>query len=201
MRHTSPAAFVFSATESKADSLSFPEPRRRTPRALDDFCRDAHPLLVAAFDHYFGDRWLAEELAQEALIKVCQRWPTVREMASPIGWAYHVGRNVGRSRLRRVVIGRRARARAAGVEDGVHVDPDTPDRVAVQSALGRLSPAQRDVVVLRSLIGLSTAETALALGISADAVRARSSRAMAEMRRHLDTDQSSPRTTEAHHGR
>lgn len=181
--------------------MSSPEHHRPAPQALDDFCRDAHPLLVAAFDHYFGDRWLAEELAQEALIRVCQRWSTVRVMGSPIGWAFHVGRNVGRSRLRRVVIGRRARARAGAAADGVHVDPDTADRLAVQAALRKLSPAQRDVVVLRSLVGLSTAETALTLGVSPDAVRARSSRAMAAMRRQLSSDRTSPHTTEVRNGR
>lgn len=166
--------------------------------SLDAFCIRAHPQLVAAFDHYFSDVWLAEELAQEALIKACQNWDRVRNMASPTGWAFHVGRNLGRSRLRRIAIGRRARARANFAEDAVHLDPDTPERVAVQDALSHLTEAQREVIVLRSLLGLSTAEAAHVIGIGPDAVRARSSRAMAQLRELLTDTRD---LTEANDGR
>lgn len=168
--------------------------------ALDAFCRDAHPRLVAAFDHYFGDRWLAEELAQESLIKVCANWSRVRHMAAPTGWAFHVGRNLGRSRMRRLVVGRRARARAAAAGEGVHLDPDTAERVAVQQSLHDLTHAQREVVVLRGLLGLSTAETADVLGIAPDAVRARSARATARLRELLGDDHTSTRAVEATDG-
>lgn len=168
---------------------------------MDAFCKAAHPKLVGAFGHYFGDPWLAEELAQEALIKVCENWERVRHMAAPTGWAFHVGRNLGRSRLRRVVVGRRARARAATAGDRVHLDPDTPDRVAVQRSLQQLTHAQRDVVVLRGLLGLSTAETAGVLGIEPDAVRARSSRATTRLRHLLSDESVAPRPEEAHDGR
>jgi predicted RNA polymerase sigma factor len=30
----------------------------------------------------------AEELAQETLVRVCERWPQVRTMSSPSGWTW-----------------------------------------------------------------------------------------------------------------
>jgi RNA polymerase sigma factor (sigma-70 family) len=111
-------------------------------------------------------------------------------MASPIGWAFHVGRNVGYSRVRRIAVGRRARARAAAAAGTAHEDPDTSERVAVQAALQQLPRTQREVLVLRDLLGLTTAETAEVLGVRADAVRARSSRARASLRSRLDDETS-----------
>lgn len=82
-----------------------------TDRELERFCAEAHATLVGALTHQFGDRWLAEELAQEALVRVCDHWGRVRGLASPVGWAFRVGTNLGRSRLRRRAAERRARQR------------------------------------------------------------------------------------------
>lgn len=68
---------------------------------LEKFCGQAYPELVAALTHQFGDRWLAEELAQEALVRACGRWDRVAGLASPVGWTFRVGVNLRRSRLRR----------------------------------------------------------------------------------------------------
>ena len=50
---------------------------------------------------YVGDRGLAEELAQEALIRLCQHWPRVRRMERPGGWLTRVAMNLARSSWRR----------------------------------------------------------------------------------------------------
>lgn len=53
-----------------------------TDDELERFCADAYPKLVGALAHHFGDRWLAEELAQEALVRVCDHWDRVRKLSS-----------------------------------------------------------------------------------------------------------------------
>ena len=51
-------------------------------RQLADFCASAYPQLVGALAHHTGDLLLAEELAQEALLRVCRKWSHVRSLAS-----------------------------------------------------------------------------------------------------------------------
>jgi RNA polymerase sigma factor (sigma-70 family) len=163
---------------------------------LERFCADAYPKLVGALSHQFGDRWLAEELAQEALVRVCDHWPRVRGLSSPVGWAFRVGVNLGRSRMRRRASERRARQRH-GPERTVHRDSDTADRMAVQHALAQLTPAQREAVVLRYFLDLTAEETAEATGSSAGAVRGLTFRAMRVLRDALDVHGDDQETADA----
>lgn len=64
------------------------------------------------------------------------------------------------------------------------VDPAT--RAA--KLLGRLDPREREIVILRILVGLSVVETAEALGISAGAVRVGQHRALNRLRAMLHQD-------------
>ncbi|WP_052668323.1 sigma factor [Nitriliruptor alkaliphilus] len=54
--------------------------------AFHAFCVEAHPRLVAALGHVVGDHAVAEELAQEALVRAHQRWRRVSQLESPLGW-------------------------------------------------------------------------------------------------------------------
>lgn len=151
---------------------------------MERFCAHAHPRLVAALTHHFGDRWLAEELAQEALVRACDRWPRVRQLDSPTGWAFRVGANLGTSRFRRRAAERRARARH-GPPVQVHRDPDAADRLAVAEALTELAEQQREIVVLRYYLGLSARQVAEMVGSTEGAVRVAAHRAIARLREIL----------------
>lgn len=155
---------------------------------FDAFCVEAWPRLVRALAHVVGDHGVAEELAQEALVRAHQRWTQVSRMHSPLGWTIHVGTNLARSQLRRRAAARRAAARLTDPDAGRHHDPDGADAVAVHTALGELSPPQREAVVLRYVAGLTAVETAEVLGIDATAVRARTHRALSVLRRHLNVE-------------
>src|SRR3954447_21592776 len=59
------------------------------------------------------------------------------------------------------------------------------DRQAIEPALARLTPEQRQTVELRFLSGLNVAETAAAMGRSEDAVKKLQARALVNLRRSL----------------
>ena len=61
-------------------------------------------------------------------------------------------------------------------------------RALVREAIDGLAPTDREVLVLRHLEGLETAEIAALLGISPDAVRARHVRAVEHLGRRIDPD-------------
>lgn len=167
-----------------------------TDDELERFCADAYPKLVGALTHHFGDRWLAEELTQEALVRACDHWTRVRTLSSPVGWAFHVGANLGRSRMRRRAAERRARQRH-GPDRIVHRDTDTADRLVVQQALTQLTPAQREAVVLRYFLELTAEEAATVTGSSAGAVRGLTFRAMRVLRDQLDIQGDDKETADA----
>jgi RNA polymerase sigma factor (sigma-70 family) len=153
--------------------------------AFDGFCAWAYPQLVAALDHIVADAAVAEELAQEALIRAFQRWDRVSAMRSPLGWTVHVGTNLARSVLRRRMVRWRAHRllAAEGREEIREIDPAV--RVTVVAALSQLTVPQREVVVLRYFLGLTTVEIGEVLGLEANAVRQRTHRALHALRRHL----------------
>jgi RNA polymerase sigma-70 factor (ECF subfamily) len=51
-----------------------------------------------------GSRTEADELAQEAMARVYERWDRVRGMGSAAGYAYAVAFNLNRRRLRRLLL-------------------------------------------------------------------------------------------------
>ena len=49
--------------------------QERDDGALEELLRAEHPRLVGLLTLYVGDRRVAEQLAQDALVKLCQHWP------------------------------------------------------------------------------------------------------------------------------
>jgi RNA polymerase sigma factor (sigma-70 family) len=156
------------------------------PAEVVAFVRREQPRLVRAADLLLGDRAVAEEIAQEALLRAVSRWEHVGSLASPGGWAHRVTINLATSQLRRRGVERRARGRIARGE--VSPAPDTATAVAVRGALAELADDHRRVLVLRYVLDWSTAEIAHEEQVSEDAIRQRLHRARAALRDRLGPD-------------
>lgn len=150
---------------------------------LAEFCRREYPRLVGALSLYCGDPDVAEELAQEALIRAADRWPRVGEMAAPGAWVHRVGMNLCASWFRRKRAEWRANARVGA--ERTAAGRDVASEVAVREELARLPRRQRRVVVLRYYLDLSVDDTGEALGLSATAVASLTHRALTRMRGQL----------------
>lgn len=150
------------------------------PPELAAFCHREYPRLVGALGLYCGDRHLAEDLAQEAIVRVCADWQRVSGMASPSGWTHRVAINLANSHYRRRGLHRRMThlVAAADHDDG----PDVGQRVDVLRALGTLRPRYRTVLILRHYLGHSTAETAHLMSIPEGTVKSLLSRALEQLR-------------------
>ncbi|MCU1486955.1 MAG: putative polymerase sigma factor [Actinomycetia bacterium] len=146
----------------------------------DAFCDELRPRLVGSLVLFCGDRWLAEEIAQEALARAVERWGRVGAMASPQAWTYRTAFNLARSTARRRAAERRARSRLAG--DRPPDLPDTSTAVAVRAAVAALPSRQRAAIVARFYAGLPVTETAEALGCAEGTVRALTAQAMVRLR-------------------
>lgn len=151
------------------------------PADLERFCATEFPRLVRMLDLLTGDVHVAEELAQEALVRASSHWAKVSRLDAPGAWTRRVARNLATSRWRRTQAARRAAARV-GPDPTVHHDTDMAEVDAVHVALQRLSARDREVLVLRHHLELTVAETADELDITHEAVRSRSHRAAARLR-------------------
>lgn len=156
--------------------------------AFQAFCQREYPRLVGALDLYVGDLAVAEELAQEALMRAGANWRRVGSLESPGGWTHRVAMNLANSWFRRRAAERRARARL-GPGEQVHHDADGADRQAVRAAVAALPTKQRTALVLRYYLDLPAEEVAAQLGTTAGAVRALTKRAVATLRAELGADE------------
>ena len=166
---------------------------------LEEFCAAAYPRLVGALALHCGDRYLAEDLAQEALLRACRHWARVRLMQSPVGWTYRVGANLSTSQARRRSAEDRALTRAADVGPDSQDATDRDAAIDIASALRLLPDSHRGVVLMRYQLGLTAAETAEVLGTTPAAVRQLSVRALKGLRAHVafDADDLEPETRHA----
>ncbi|WP_405012715.1 SigE family RNA polymerase sigma factor [Kitasatospora sp. NBC_01539] len=139
-----------------------------------------------------GDTHLAEDLVQETLGRMYAVWPggiglrsAARRIDNPAAYAQGVLYRHFLSHVRR----RSSAERPTGeLPDIAGLDGDTSLRVTLLGALGRLSPRDRAVLVLRYWEDVSVEETAELLRSSPGAVRTRTSRALTRLRALLGSD-------------
>lgn len=131
-----------------------------------------------------GDAFDAEDCAQEAMLRVCERWDRVKKMDSPTGYLYRTALNVHRSRLRRLAVRARRVLRAS--------ERDNIERVEAHDeivrALTMLPPGQREALVLVEWLGFDSEAAGKAMGIKASSVRGHLSRAKATLREKWSDD-------------
>lgn len=157
--------------------------------------------IVAYLRRLAGDPELAEELAQETFARVARGLSGFRGEASPATWIYRIATRVYLDRLRSEA------ARTADPSSlppevvaptapgaGLREAPALPDRLLEDSEMGsclrefvgRLPPAQRTVIVLHDLEGLTNPEIAQVLGCRLETVKIRVHRARRALRALLE---------------
>ena len=148
---------------------------------FEAFVRARSAALMRSAYLLVGDHQLAEDLVQQGLTAVAERWPALRE-GHPEAYARRVMVNAVTARWRRRQIVRESVA-AALPETGF---PDSTgrvdDRLALIAALQQLGPRQRAAVVLRFYEDLPEAEVASLLGCSVGTVKSQTHRALARLR-------------------
>jgi RNA polymerase sigma factor (sigma-70 family) len=149
------------------------------------FCRRVHPLLVGGLTLHCRDRGVAEEMAQETLVRVWERWPTVRLVASPEAWAWRVALNLTTSRFRRRAAERRAYGRVGRHAAAGDTAPDEADRIAVRAAVAALPERQRAALVLRYYADLPVADVAEVLRCAPGTVKSLTHKAVESLRVRL----------------
>jgi RNA polymerase sigma-70 factor (sigma-E family) len=133
-----------------------------------------------------GDRGLAEDLAQDAFVKVVGRFHDLRNRDAFWWYLRRTIVNLSRSHFRKRRTERAWLARQRMNE--THTDPDVGERERLRAALQSLRPEQRAAIVLRYFEDLSEADTAQALGVAVGTVKSMVSRGMERLRKELEYD-------------
>jgi RNA polymerase sigma-70 factor (sigma-E family) len=142
-------------------------------------------VKLAAF--IVGDRATGEDVVQDVFTRLHQRWDMIADPDDPLPYLRTAVVNGCRSAIRR---------RGRALRHAVHDSPSPPlsteesvllseDRQQVLAALAGLSRRRREVLVLRFYVGLSEAEIAATLGISAGTVKSTAARGLAALARAL----------------
>lgn len=140
---------------------------------FEDFFGDEYPALVRMLTALTGHRAVAEDLAQEAMVRAHQQWGRISRYDRPGAWLRRVAINLAHNSRSRRQSERRALERLAaerptwevslGTDDGGHEFWD---------AVRRLPRRQAAAVTLYYLEDRSVADVAAALGCAEGTAKA-----------------------------
>jgi RNA polymerase sigma-70 factor (ECF subfamily) len=158
---------------------------REASRSFETFYDAESQTLFQRLWLVTGDRAEAEEIMQDAFLKVWERWERVGAMDDPVGYLYRTAMNLFRKRYRRAVLAIRRSIRLAPPRDDF---ADAENRDTVRRVLSTLPPRQRAALVLTEMLGFSPNEAGRALGVQASTIRSLSHQGRESFRRAMEVD-------------
>jgi RNA polymerase sigma-70 factor (ECF subfamily) len=158
-----------------------PDAETRDVPEFADFFAAEQTRLYRALVAMTGNRAEAEEIVQDAFLKLWQGWGRIGAMDEPVGYLHRTAMNLYRNRLRRASVALRR---------GVSLLPSDPPpgsdtvdaRDHARRLLAVLTTREREAVVLTGYLGYSAEEAGRLLGIKASTVRVLTTRARAALR-------------------
>ena len=178
---------------SRTDEVDSPVPsleersgqRPHEAPTFEAFFERLHGDLFAALWLITRNRHEAEELGQDAFLRLWERWDRVAAMDDPDGYLYRTAMNAFRSRARRASLALRRIGRASPVDDAL---AGVERREMLVQALASLTPRERAAVVLTDVLGYSSEEAGRWLHIKPVTVRVLASRGRGRLRQEVTDD-------------
>lgn len=153
-------------------------------RRLEQLVLDHQEPLARYIRRFVGERDVALDVVQDVFLAAHRVLRADAQRPLTAGWLYKTATNLAISHLRR----RKRRGVPMPLSEmsaAFCLDETSAASLDLQRALARLAPEQLACVMLTAYAGYSSAEAALILGISSEAVRQRVCRAMRTMRGDL----------------
>jgi RNA polymerase sigma-70 factor (ECF subfamily) len=163
--------------------------RQGDPRAFEEVVRRTYRHVYTQALRLVGDRQDAEDVAQEAYLRMFRGLAGFRGEAQFETWLYRIVVNAAMTHLRR-----RRRFGELLTETGeepeqfpadVQVAEEAVDRDALERALSALPMSLRTTLVMKDVYGLSCKEIGEQLGVSEGAVKVRLHRARKRLKERL----------------
>lgn len=137
-------------------------------------------LLIITYDA--GE---AEDLMQEAFVRVLEHWERVERLEDPVAYLFRTAMNLHRSRIRRAIT-----AAKRSLEASPSADPfdQVESHDEAVRTLSILSPRQRAAIIVTELLGFSSQEAGEILGVRPGTVRVLTSRARSILNASKEAD-------------
>jgi RNA polymerase sigma-70 factor (ECF subfamily) len=149
--------------------------------SFSDFFAERYGRLARACLLLTGSAAEGEDLAQEAMARILERWDRVSIMEDPDGYLYRTALNLHRNALKRLAMAVRRQA-FRDLPDPIADADDTERRLDLLRAIRSLPRPQREALVLVGWLGHTAEEAGRLLGIRPASVRGRLHRARASLR-------------------
>jgi RNA polymerase sigma factor (sigma-70 family) len=154
--------------------------------AFEDFYGEARHRCLRAVAAHTGSLASAEELVAEAFTRALQGWNRVQVHPSPSAWVVTTALNLQRDRLRR----KKFEAKRIETRSAAAAPFDQTIEPQILQAIAELPDRQREVLIHRVILDLSTNETADLLGIDPGTVTTHLRRSLSALRVALSVESS-----------
>lgn len=162
--------------------MSFPKNRQ----LRDKICAQ-HGRLLRIARSWCHDQMLAEDLAQETIVRALSKMGSLREEAKLEVWLMRVMVNLFRDMHRK-------KEAIVGIDVEPESEADTPEQSLervesinrVRAAMGKLNEGQRQIIALVDIAEFSYADTASILAVPVGTVMSRLCRARRSLRSSLE---------------
>jgi RNA polymerase sigma-70 factor, ECF subfamily len=176
-----PQAGIHGAVQAE-DNVVAMRAGRQAPEgapSFEELFLDQHDRLYRALYFITGNAADAEELMQEAFLKLWERWDTIDEIDDTTGYLFRVALNGFRMRIRRARVAAR---RVIPISETHDPYDDVEIREDVRQMLLGLPQRQRAALVLLEIFGYRSKQAAEILGIRPSTVRVLASQGRAALR-------------------
>ena len=157
-----------------------PEPEAPVaPLSFEELFLDVHDRLYRALYFITGSSADAEELMQDAFLKLWERWDRIDRIDDPVAYLFRSSLNGFRMRMRRTRMVARRLVPVASMRDPFD---DVNVREHVRRMLRGLPSRQRAAIVLTEIFGYSSEQAAQIMRIRPSTVRVLASQGRAALR-------------------
>jgi RNA polymerase sigma-70 factor (ECF subfamily) len=154
---------------AEGEVVRFPSERVEAWARFDTFFLEEHERLFKALYFVTGNRHDAEELMQDAFLRLWERWGEIDRISDPTGYLFRVALNGFRMRRRRAALAIR---KVAPVPENRDEFLDAEMRADVRQLLLEITPRQRAALLLVDLLGYPSEQAARILRVRPSTVRA-----------------------------
>jgi RNA polymerase sigma-70 factor, ECF subfamily len=143
----------------------------------DQYC----PLLFRYAHARLGNQQDAEDVAAQVFLEALKSIHRFKYQGRPVlAWLYGIAHNLVASKLRRL-----KKTPQTPVAEAEASNDSSLEALELRQAMTRLTRDQRETIMLRFLVGLSTAEVAILLGKKPATVYSLQAKAIAALKRQL----------------
>ena len=145
------------SVRAEGEVVRFPTERVGTRARFDEFFEEEREHLFKALYFVTGNRDDAEELTQEAFLKIWEKWDEIDRIDDPVAYLFRIALNGFRARRRRAAIALR---KVLPVSEDRDAFVEAEMRADVRRLLLEVTPRQRAALLLVDLLGYPSEQAA-----------------------------------------